>query len=301
MQDFTNLELIIVDDGSTDNTEEAIREFQRRDDRVRYFKLPKNKRIGFARYYGSEQVRGKYIACIDSDDQWFSAKLSKQVRVLDTFPEIEILFSDFISINEGTSTISSGFAPATIALEMLETEQLDDNLWRVTSGMEYALLRKMMIQLGTVVFRANILQRSGGINPDLSGPEDQEFCWRAAIMGCCFAYTTEMTQTRYINETSVTARKTNSIYQTLRALDICYQTGVLRHRWDVLKPIKNAKLRNWRNLIWLYGRENLRKEACKAYLESLRTGFSVHNLAFWIIAMAGSKAVDLAQAGLCLR
>ncbi|WP_167604639.1 glycosyltransferase family 2 protein [Maribellus sediminis] len=79
-QTYSNLELIIVDDYSTDNTEEIIRNMG--DRRLVYYKLDKNRGACFARNYGIEKARGELIAFQDSDDIWLPTKLEKQVSCI---------------------------------------------------------------------------------------------------------------------------------------------------------------------------------------------------------------------------
>ncbi len=78
-QTYTNLELIIVDDGSTDNTKEVIDSIN--DERVIYVKQ-ENKGCCAARNNGINLARGKYIAFQDSDDVWHTNKLEKQIKAL---------------------------------------------------------------------------------------------------------------------------------------------------------------------------------------------------------------------------
>ena len=70
-------EIIIVDDGSTDNTEEMVRKV--RDRRVRYVKLEGNHGAGYARNRGAEISTGDYLAYCDSDDHWTPDKLERQM------------------------------------------------------------------------------------------------------------------------------------------------------------------------------------------------------------------------------
>lgn len=68
-QTHQNLELIIVDDGSTDNTEAVVKEVINADARVRYIKITSSKSF-IARNTGFLAARGEYIAAIDADDLW---------------------------------------------------------------------------------------------------------------------------------------------------------------------------------------------------------------------------------------
>jgi glycosyltransferase involved in cell wall biosynthesis len=84
-QTYANWELVIVDDASTDHTEELIRTLT--DQRIRYLKVPKTG-IGIRlRSAGIEKASGEWIAFMDSDDLWDPQKLAKQVQEMNAYPE----------------------------------------------------------------------------------------------------------------------------------------------------------------------------------------------------------------------
>jgi len=76
-QTYKDFELIIVDDGSTDNTEQIIKSFE--DPRIIYIKHKKNLGGSAARNTGIKNAKGKYLAFLDSDDEWLSQKLEVQI------------------------------------------------------------------------------------------------------------------------------------------------------------------------------------------------------------------------------
>lgn len=80
-QTFTDFELIIVDDGSTDNTKNICEEYRKRDNRVRYV-WQKNSKLSAARNKGVEVSKSNYVTIIDADDLWAEDKIQKQVLAI---------------------------------------------------------------------------------------------------------------------------------------------------------------------------------------------------------------------------
>lgn len=82
-QTYRNIEVIIVDDGSTDDTRAVASELSRRDARVRYV-YKQNGGVASARNKGIAEARGDYIATLDADDLWYPTKLARQVERFDS-------------------------------------------------------------------------------------------------------------------------------------------------------------------------------------------------------------------------
>jgi glycosyltransferase involved in cell wall biosynthesis len=92
-QTYTDLELIVVDNHSTDDTEKIVAAHIVRDPRVRYTKIRNNGIIAFSRNKGIKMARGKFLAFIDSDDTWLPGKLKKQVCFLEDNQDIFMTYA----------------------------------------------------------------------------------------------------------------------------------------------------------------------------------------------------------------
>lgn len=78
-QTYTNFELLVVNDCSTDRTAELVKSIAAKDSRVRLISNVKNSGVSYTRKHGLEEAKGSWIAILDSDDAWAPKKLEKQI------------------------------------------------------------------------------------------------------------------------------------------------------------------------------------------------------------------------------
>ncbi len=104
-QTHKTLEIIVVDDGSNDETEAAVSGL---DNRVHYVRQ-RNAGVSAARNLGMSIAQGKYVALLDSDDTWLPWKLEAQLAVLRAFPEAGMVWSDMAAVDEAGRTICDSY------------------------------------------------------------------------------------------------------------------------------------------------------------------------------------------------
>lgn len=99
-QTYQDFDIIVVDDGSTDNTEKLIENFQKRDKRIKYVQHKENKGEGAARNTGIKISKSLFIAFQDSDDESFPQRLEKQIKVFENESQkVGLVYSDMILIS----------------------------------------------------------------------------------------------------------------------------------------------------------------------------------------------------------
>ncbi|MBI2058248.1 MAG: glycosyltransferase [Nitrospirae bacterium] len=98
-QSYKNLEIVFVDDGSTDDTPKVVQSFK---DAVRYFRRDRPSGGPFIpRNVAIRASRGRYIALIDADDRWLPEKLDRQMEVFGQNPDLGLVYSDSYCYREG--------------------------------------------------------------------------------------------------------------------------------------------------------------------------------------------------------
>jgi len=93
-------EIIVVNDGSEDNSEEVIRGWQDRCDKLRYV-YQENQGLSGARNTGIERCSGEFIALLDGDDRWLKERLERQLNFVEDHPDVGLVYSDFYVFGEG--------------------------------------------------------------------------------------------------------------------------------------------------------------------------------------------------------
>jgi glycosyltransferase involved in cell wall biosynthesis len=157
-QTYTNIELIIVDDGSNDNTSKIVEKFQKLDSRIILIRHKKNLGANVARNTGIKRITGQFIAFQDSDDIWLKNKLEKQIDILvKSSSEIGVVYTGYWRII-GNKKIY--FPPNNIS-------EIDDNIHRT-------LLKINLVGTPTALVKPECFEKVGLFDENLSIFQDWE-------------------------------------------------------------------------------------------------------------------------------
>ena len=160
-QGFTDFELIVVDDASTDGTGEFIRGLG--DPRIVYLPLPSNRGQAAARNAGIRAARAPFVAFQDSDDEWLPDKLAPQVEALCADASVAMVYGDLLRV------------PRTGEPYVLEAPALRRG--KVVDGRPN-LYASYGLGIQTCVIRANVLARTRGFDERMRCFEDLELFLR---------------------------------------------------------------------------------------------------------------------------
>jgi glycosyltransferase involved in cell wall biosynthesis len=178
--------MIIVDDGSTDNTQEVVRSF--RNKKIEYIRHERNRQVSAARNTGIQIAKGKYIALLDDDDEWFPTKLEKQVN-------------KFEESTERTGVIYTG-----ILVKSGKTAEILGEMLPTLRGKLYAdLIRKNFIPTSSSMIRKTCLQEVGVFDENITFDEDWDL-WIRVSRRYEFNYIPEVLVSYYIHGIQITSK-----------------------------------------------------------------------------------------------
>lgn len=162
-QTYTDWEIIVVDDGSTDQTREAIAPYERD---IRYI-YQDNQGVSAARNHGITLAQGDWVAFLDADDYFFPDKLAAQVSVFREQPELGIVHSGWQRVNAKGEFL------------------MDVNPWKQVPVLDLeSWLRWKPVLPSAMMFRREWLVRAGGFDSRFPPAEDTELVLRLARLGC---------------------------------------------------------------------------------------------------------------------
>jgi glycosyltransferase involved in cell wall biosynthesis len=199
-QTYQNVEVIVVDDGSTDNTRELIERCYETDARVKYT-FQENQGVTAARNRGLQLAQGEFVALLDSDDTWVPWKLQLQLACFERCPQIGLVWTDMEAVAPDGSVVDQSYLRTMYhAYRWFTNEQLFSCSYPIaqvapqlvstvgsgtlfTGDIFSQMVMGNLVHTSTVILRRELLDRVQGYNEELWLGEDYDFHLRICKEG----------------------------------------------------------------------------------------------------------------------
>ncbi|MGZ3239671.1 MAG: glycosyltransferase family 2 protein [Burkholderiaceae bacterium] len=168
MQEMNSMEVIIVDDGSADDTYDVAVGLKRPGEILQVLKMPKNSGVSAARNMGIRHARGKFLAFLDADDIWLPGKLQQQVAAIKRDPAITLVSCNSKLISESGEQLKEG--------HVNRPPVEGDQAWKT-------LLVYNFLPTPTVLTYRHLVLQVGGFDETLAVGEDLDLWIRLAMLG----------------------------------------------------------------------------------------------------------------------
>jgi glycosyltransferase involved in cell wall biosynthesis len=245
-QSYPNVEVIVIDDGSTDDTAAQLGRFG---ERIRYVWQANGERAS-ARNHGLSLARGEYVSFLDSDDAYGREKIERQWARLEGEQQLGLVACGSTVVDE-LGAVLSVTAP-----------------WQTAPRLDLAtILLASPLSVHTVLVRRRWLDRVGGFDGDVIPAEDWDLWLRLAAAGCAMDWVRESLCLRRIHAANTIANPRRHTAAALRVLDKFFAS-------DTAENARGARVGAYRNVLlggaareYAAGQADAAREHVRAALE----------------------------------
>ena len=270
-QTYQDFEVIVVDDGSMDNTKEVLAKYN---SKIRYF-YQENRGVSTARNVGIREARGEWIAFLDSDDIWLPKKLELQSNITKTYSEVQAISTDAELFDETGIIRSSLMRPGKIPgkqnlrYNISQREVNDGAIFTYDNIYKKLILSGSFFILPTMLIRKNCLLRVGLFNTELTFAEDYELMLKIA-QDYPTLYFNKITARCRVTEDGLSGDFEMRPYRYKKWNGRMFEVHLKNCPKKYRKFVKKRIVKNYQSAIWGYLDSGDLKEVRKLCRRSLR-------------------------------
>ncbi len=259
-QDF---EVLVIDDGSTDDTPEVVKGLS--DSRARYIPLEKNTGVATATNRGLVESEGQLISFLDSDDLWKPEKLECNVAFLNGHPEVQGVFSDLEKL-DGDTYVPSFMRTTPVFSKLLVNTSYPEGIVLPQRLMYLCLLQEVPIKTPTVTIRREAVEKTGKFNEGSPSGNDWEFFLRMSRFACFGYIDRPLAVVRVLGDAT---HRVHAERDKLFMLEVLRQEAShLNSDSEALAAARSGMADLTKHLAWHYLALNRRANAFRALLRS---------------------------------
>lgn len=276
----SEIEIIVIDDGSSDNTRFVVSDMAAHHSQIILLKNDRTNGPSGARNTGLLNANGDYVTFLDADDVWLKNHLEEGVAFLDKNNRIDIVFYNFeMQEYETKRKICDWFTERDFS-KILKTEELDGRYYLICDDMFNALLNESFIHLQSMIIRRKV---TAGIffNEDIKRSEDRDFCINLYLKSNAkFAFKNLITGIYYRHSNSLTSNSIeNSLSITLDNIHLFKKYFSLESNSKHTIQKLNTKLFHAHMAASYYCRQlNIHRLAFKYLFQSYRHSIAISQL-----------------------
>ncbi|OAI01170.1 glycosyltransferase family 2 protein [Methylomonas methanica] len=278
-------EIIVVDDGSTDDTEQVVKEISS----AIIYHRQSNQGPSAARNKGIELANGDWIAFLDADDQWTTDKIAKQIQTLQANPELHLIAGDMTEIDNDDHLITQS---------VLAKHQMLENFQHLAGkpipNALAALVKKNFIPTGTVLVKRQTLLEAGMFNAEIRFGEDLEL-WAKIATHHPITCLPDILMFRRQHGNNATQANERILIDLVKVMDSirCYAKQQLVEQ--SVNPDQLVAEAYWTLGYWHFN-FGKRREAAQAFAASLNQKFTLNSLVFFLSSFLPNTLISTIRA-----
>ena len=276
----TDTEIIVIDDGSIDDTKAIVSELRSHHQQIIYVLNERKQGPSGARNTGILRAGGEYIAFLDADDLWFPNHLEEGINFLGRNNEVDVVFFNFDMVEFYTKRrIGDWFSERNFS-RILKMEELEGHYFLIRDDMFNALLDESFMHLQSMIIRKKVLK--GVIfNEDIKRSEDRDFSIKLfANSKARFAFKNIITGIYFRHENSLTSNTIENSLSTVSDHIYLYTGYLSNYTLDAYKVSKLKRMLFEKHMAasYYYRKLNHHWQAIMSLFKSFKYNISVFQI-----------------------